>query len=193
MSEPPGSSPPSDPRDRFVSEFPEVLLGHSHVCPVLRWLVNEEIAKRRSQLIGYFRTNPRVPKAPRQAYVSSIQGGKDFPVSPILVVVDEFAEIMLAAGPSAREFEDLVQRVVQAGRSALVHIVLATQRPDANVLRGAIKANLPSRVALALPSHHDSMTVLNSSGAEELLGLGDLIFQTSTVEKIRLQGYFTPL
>ena len=179
--------------ERFLNEFPNVLLGHIHVIPVLKWLVGSEIAKRRNILKDYFKKNPKAPRASRQAYVDSKKSSKHFPVSPLLIVVDEFAEIMLASGSAAKEFEDLVQRVVQAGRSALVHLVLATQRPDANVLRGAIKANLPSRVALSLPSHHDSMTVLNSSGAEDLLGKGDFIFQSNTINRIRLQGFMPPL
>jgi S-DNA-T family DNA segregation ATPase FtsK/SpoIIIE len=181
------------PAASFAPAFPEVLLGHEHVVQVLDWLVNQEISQRRDVLRDYFRANPSVPKASRQAYYAAKQRGAVFPIAPLVVFVDEFAELMLSAGPSARSFEDLVQRVVQAGRSALVHLVLATQRPDANVLRGAIKANLPSRIALALPSHHDSMTVLNAPGAEQLLGKGDLLYQSSTVDRVRLQGFNPPL
>lgn len=181
------------PSSAFVSQFPDVLLGPEHVVAVLDWLVNEEIARRRDLLRDYFRANAAAPKASRQAYFLASQAGSPFPIAPMVIFVDEFAELMLSAGASAKAFEDLVQRVVQAGRSALVHLVLATQRPDANVLRGAIKANLPSRVALALPSHHDSMTVLNAPGAEQLLGKGDLFFQSSTVDRIRLQGFMLPL
>jgi hypothetical protein len=179
-------------REHFPPKFDDVQLGHEHAVDVLRWLVEEEVARRRSVLREYFGLNPDAPRAPRQAYLNARRHGREFPLSPIVVVVDEFAEIMLASGPSARQFEELVQRVVQAGRSALVHLVLATQRPDANVLPGAIKANMPSRVALALPSHHDSMTVLNSPGAEALLGRGDLILQTSGGDRLRLQGYQLP-
>jgi S-DNA-T family DNA segregation ATPase FtsK/SpoIIIE len=181
------------PPTSFVTEFPEVLLGHERIVDVLDWLVNQEISRRRAVLRDYFRATPTVPKAPRQAYYAATARGATFPIAPVAVFVDEFAELMLSAGSSARSFEDLVQRVVQAGRSALVHLVLATQRPDANVLRGAIKANLPSRVALALPSHHDSMTVLNAPGAEQLLGKGDLLYQSSTVDRVRLQGFMPPL
>lgn len=176
-------------RSHFVQRFPDVLLGHENAPIVLEWLVEEEIPRRRGVLRTYFEKNPKAPRSPKQAYGAARQSNARFPLSPLLIVVDEFAEIMLAAGASSRTFENLVQRTVQTGRSALVHLLLATQRPDANVLRGAIKANLPSRVALSLPTHHDSMTVLGSGGAEILLGQGDLIFQSSTSDRIRLQGY----
>jgi hypothetical protein len=175
--------------EHFAKEFGEVLLGHEHAPEVLEWLVKREVPRRREALKTYFKANPQAPRAPREAYVAARSSGNSFPIAPIVVVIDEFAEIMLAAGAAARTFENLVQSVVQAGRSALVHLVLATQRPDANVVRGAIKANLPSRVALGLPSHHDSMTILGSPGAEDLLGRGDLIFQSSSGERVRLQGY----
>jgi len=181
------------PRGTFVDQFPDVLLGHENVIPVLEWLVKVEVVRRREALRDYFRRVPSAPRAPRQAYVAAKVAKQKFSLRPIVVFIDEFAEIMLAAGPAARDFEDLVQRVVQAGRSALVHLVLATQRPDANVLRGAIKANLPSRVTLALPSHHDSTTVLNAPGAEALLGKGALYFQSTTVARVRLQGYMLSL
>ncbi len=173
----------------FTPRFPEVLLGHDKATEVLRWLVEEEVESRRKLLTAYFRSNPHAPRSPKQAYIEAKVDGRAFPIQPIVVFVDEFAEIMLAAGQGASEFERLVQRMVQAGRSALVHLILATQRPDANVLPGAIKANLPSRVALALPTHHDSMTVLGSAGAEDLLGRGDLLFEPSSGGRVRLQGY----
>lgn len=176
-------------REHFPLEFDDVLLGYDRAIDVLQWLVDSEVARRRDALRAYFGAHRDAPRAPRQAYIRARAQGDNFPIAPIVVVIDEFAEIMLSAGPSARRFEDLIQRVVQAGRSALVHLLLATQRPDANVLPGAIKANMPSRIALSLPSHHDSMTVLNSPGAEDLLGSGDLIFQSSTGERLRLQGY----
>jgi energy-coupling factor transporter ATP-binding protein EcfA2 len=179
-------------KQHFPAEFNDVLLGYEHATEVLKWLVEEEVVRRRSVLRKYFAENPTAPRAPRQAFVQARSAGRPFPTAPVVVVIDEFAEIMLASGPTARSFEELVQRVVQAGRSALVHLILATQRPDANVLPGAIKANMPSRIALSLPSHHDSMTVLNSTGAELLLGTGDLLFQTSGGERLRLQGYGVP-
>ena len=173
----------------LTGRFPEIQLGHTQAPEVLRWLIEEEIVRRRSVLTQYFKTHPSAPRAPKHAFIQAKAAEEDFPLSPVVVFIDEFAEIMAASGAVAAEFSQLVQRAVQGGRSALVHLVLATQRPDASVLPGAIKANLPSRVALQLPSHHDSMTVLNSAGAEDLLGAGDLIFQSATGDRVRLQGY----
>jgi S-DNA-T family DNA segregation ATPase FtsK/SpoIIIE len=173
----------------LTRRFPEIQLGHAHAPEVLQWLIEEEIVRRRGALTNYFKTHPSAPRAPKHAFIQAKARKDDFPLSPVVVIIDEFAEIMAASGAVAAEFSQLVQRAVQGGRSALVHLVLATQRPDASVLPGSIKANLPSRVALQLPSHHDSMTVLNSAGAEDLLGSGDLVYQSATGERVRLQGY----
>ncbi len=177
-------------RDLFTPRFPEVLLGHTHAKDVLEWIIDEEVPRRRQALTTYFRDNADAPRSPKAAFIAAVSSGRRFPISPLVVFIDEFAEIMAASGAIAEEFAQLVQRTVQGGRSALVHLVLATQRPDATVVRGAIKANLPSRVALQLPSHHDSMTVLNSAGAEDLLGAGDLLFEGASGGRVRLQGYF---
>ena len=173
----------------FPNKFPDVLLGHEFAGDVLEWLIEDEVAKRREALRSYFRENPKAPRSPKQAFATARSAGEEFPLHPIIVFIDEFAELMLASGSDARRFENLVQRTVQAGRSALVHLILATQRPDARVLQGAIKANLPTRVALQLPSHHDSMTILGEAGAEDLLGKGDLLFRSTTGARLRLQGY----
>src|SRR5690606_31499068 len=111
------------------------------------------------------------------------------PFPPLFIVIDEFAEIMLAGGTAASQFESRVQQITQVGRSVMVHLLLATQRPDATVVRGAVKANLDARVALRLPTHHDSMTALGGGGAERLLGKGDFIFRSSSHPTERLQGY----
>jgi DNA phosphorothioation-dependent restriction protein DptH len=177
------------PEHVFAKEFPDVLLGHEHVLDVLRWLVTKEISNRRDQLRKYLMEHKSASRQPKEAFVDAVAEGLPFPMVPLVLVIDEFAELMLAAGPSSREFEDLVQRAVQTGRSCLVHLILATQRPDANVVKGSIKANLPSGIALALPSHHDSMTVLNGPGAEDLLGRGDMLFFSSSGGRNRLQGY----
>jgi hypothetical protein len=177
------------PEAFFSRRFPEVLLGHENAPNVLRWLIEEEIPARREALRKYFTDNKSAPRQPRDALIQAWESERAFPMRPVVIFIDEFAEIMQAAGAAAREFEGLVQRAVQTGRSALVHLLLATQRPDASVIAGAIKANLPSRVALALPSHHDSMTILNAPGAEDLVGSGDMLFLGSNGGLSRLQAY----
>jgi len=175
------------------SEFPEVQLGHSSTLTVLEWVVEEEIPRRRGEMKAFLAASGRQNVNARQLFAEGLAESLSqilFP--PLVVVIDEFAEIMQSAGSSAQEFERRIQQVSQIGRSTLVHLMLATQRPDASVIKGAIKANLDARVALRLPTHHDSMTVLGSKGAERLLGNGDFIFQSGGQARIRLQGYAPP-
>lgn len=173
----------------FSARFPEVLLGHESVVDVFDWLVDEEITSRRESHIARVKeTGDR--RSARELCTDALAEGEDPPMHPLVVFVDEFSQIMLSDPKSARAFERRVQQVAQTGRSMLVHVVLATQRPDANVVSGAIKANFPSRIALSLPTHHDSMTVLGGAGAERLLGRGDLLLrEVGEAEDLRLQGY----
>ncbi len=173
-----------------MPRFPDVVLGHQNALGVLDWIVEQEMPARRARVMGLARAQGGTrPRSAREMYVEAAVEGRAEPFPPLFVVIDEFAEIMRAGGKNADRFEQRVQQVAQVGRSGLVHLILATQRPDATVVRGAIKANLDSRVALRLPTHFDSMTVLGGKGAERLLGRGDLIFQSAGEPAVRLQGY----
>lgn len=110
-------------------------------------------------------------------------------VRPLVIVIDEFADLMMQQGPESRRFEDSVQRLVQVGRSSLMHLVLGTQRPDARTLSGRIRANLGGRAIFNLPTFHDSMTALAKGGAETLAGKGDMLFLSGNGQALRLQGY----
>ena len=175
----------------FAPEFPEVLLGHTHALDVLEWVVNAEIPRRRALIVERARATPEGrPPSAREVFTNSLSGTREAPFPALTVFIDEFAEIMLAGrGGNAKRFEQLVQQITQVGRSVLVHLVLATQRPDSVVVAGGIKANLDARVALRLPTHHDSMTILGGKGAETLLGRGDFIFRSAGQAAVRLQGY----
>ena len=173
----------------FAPQFPEVRLGHQEVNAVFEWLVEEEIPRRRDVILTRARQSGGPPRAAKQQFVDSWDRQKADPFPALVIFVDEFAEIMLAGGPGAQQFEQRVQQAAQTGRSVLVHIVLATQRPDATVVRGAIKTNLDARIALRVPTHHDSMTILGRAGAERLLGRGDLLLQAAGSPVVRLQGY----
>ena len=106
----------------------------------------------------------------------------------ILIVIDELSDLMMAA---ANEVEDAIIRLAQMARAAGMHLVIATQRPSVDVITGLIKANIPSRLALTVASAVDSRTILDSGGAEKLLGRGDMLFMPIGVTKpMRIQGCF---
>jgi DNA segregation ATPase FtsK/SpoIIIE-like protein len=102
-------------------------------------------------------------------------GGSLADLPQLVILVDEFADVVLA-GTDPRAFFELVQRYAQLTRAYGIFLVLATQRPSVNVVTGSIKANLTARIAFSLPSARDSMTVIDRGGAEDLLGHGDMLF-----------------
>ncbi|HZO71041.1 MAG TPA: DNA translocase FtsK [Ktedonobacteraceae bacterium] len=112
-------------------------------------------------------------------------------LSWIVIAVDEFADIILTLSRNDREvFERQIGRLAATGRSIGIHLVLATQRPTTDVITGAIKANIPARISFRLPSVVDSRTILDYTGAEHLLGQGDMLASLNGGEMQRLQGYY---
>ena len=106
----------------------------------------------------------------------------------ILIVVDELADLMMAAG---KEIEASICRIAQMARAVGMHLIVATQRPSVDVITGLIKANIPARVAYAVTSGVDSRTILDGIGAEDLLGQGDMLFISGQMSKpIRIQGIY---
>ena len=152
----------------------------------LSWAVNE-MTKRYQKFVelgvrdmkGY---NKRIDKM-------TVEDKENFQRMPqIVIIVDEFADLMMVA---PGEVEDAVCRLAQLARAAGIHLVLATQRPSVNVITGLIKANIPSRIALSVSSAIDSRTIIDSGGAEKLLGNGDMLFAPGDYPKpVRVQGAF---
>ena len=109
-------------------------------------------------------------------------------LSYIVLVVDEFADLMMTAG---KEVEEYIMRISQKARAIGIHLILATQRPSTDVITGVIKANIPSRIAFTVASPYDSRTILDSIGAENLLGRGDMLYsKAGSPELVRVHGAY---
>ncbi len=109
------------------------------------------------------------------------------PLPRIVIIVDEFADLMIVAG---REVEASVQRLAQMARAAGIHLIMATQRPSVDIITGTIKANFPTRISFKVTSKIDSRTILNEQGAEQLLGQGDMLYSTGAGQLVRVHGAF---
>ena len=163
----------------------EVVTDPGQAVSTLRWVVNEmDNRYLRMQMSGvndikgYNNKFDRGLVSPEETNPKRMQ--------QIVVVIDELADLMLTA---AKEVESLIIRIAQLARAAGIHLIIATQRPSANVITGLIKANIPSKVALRVTTSLESRIILDLKGAEELLGHGDMLFYPNGMKKpVRVQG-----
>jgi DNA segregation ATPase FtsK/SpoIIIE-like protein len=168
--------------------FPIVTSPHQ-AAPVLRWVVQEmeqryeKMAQCGARNIGDY--NVRIL---RQAQDERVRKDQDLnndahkPLPFIVVVIDELADLMITAG---RDIEDLITRITQMARAAGIHMIVATQRPSVDVITGLIKANFPSRISFRVASRIDSRTILDTMGADRLLGRGDMLFMDASTSQLR--------
>jgi DNA segregation ATPase FtsK/SpoIIIE, S-DNA-T family len=163
-----------------------VIIDPAKAVAALEWVVAEmEERYRRMSLLAVRNIdafNTRVRNAPRSG-----SGADATPMPYIVVVVDEFADLMLVAG---KEIEGAVQRLAQMARAAGIHLIMATQRPSVDIITGTIKANFPTRISYKVASKFDSRTILNEQGAEQLLGEGDMLFSNGAGRMLRVHGPF---
>ena len=159
----------------------------------------EVIEKENSQLRAAM-IKESTPAADAESSEATLEDGSDGvaiesiapeqlkPLPKIVIVIDELADLMLTVG---REIEELITRLAQKARAAGIHLIVATQRPSVDVITGLIKANFPARLSFRVSSRIDSRTILDSMGAEKLLGKGDMLFMLpGAVPLKRIHGAF---
>lgn len=174
----------------------------------LKWTVREmeERYKKMSKIgvrnIDGFNSRVEQALAKGEAITRTVQTGFDrqtgeavyeteeFDLSPmpyIVVIIDEMADLMMVAG---KDIEGAVQRLAQMARAAGIHVIMATQRPSVDVITGTIKANFPTRISFQVTSKIDSRTILGEQGAEQLLGMGDMLYMAGGGRIQRVHGPF---
>jgi S-DNA-T family DNA segregation ATPase FtsK/SpoIIIE len=157
-----------------------VIIEPHHAAAALRWAVAE--MDRRYRLLS----TEGVRNIQAYNEKATKQQARHLPY--IVVVIDELADLMMVA---AGEIEELICRIAQLARAVGIHLVVATQRPSTDIITGLIKANMPSRIAFAVGSQVDSRVILDTAGAEKLLGQGDMLYQPIDAGKpVRIQGAF---
>jgi S-DNA-T family DNA segregation ATPase FtsK/SpoIIIE len=168
------------PYGRIPHLLTDVIMEAHEARAALAWAVGEmeerykKLAKSTARNIAAYNADPELAPEDHMPY--------------IVLMIDELADLMIQEG---RKVEEPIVKLAQKARAVGIHLVLATQRPSVNVVTGLIKANVPSRIAFAMASMIDSRTVLDSPGAEDLIGRGDMLYQPADLPRpVRIQGVF---
>ncbi|EAE7279096.1 TPA: DNA translocase FtsK [Listeria monocytogenes] len=170
------------PYNRIPHLVSPVITDAKAATVALKWAVEE--MERRYQLFSH--TGVRNMEKYNEYASHPDHTGEQLPY--ILIVIDELADLMMVA---PNDVEESISRIAQKARACGIHMIVATQRPSVDVITGLIKANIPTRVSFSVSSQIDSRTILDASGAEKLLGKGDMLFLPSGASKpVRLQGTF---
>ncbi|MGF2383978.1 DNA translocase FtsK [Lentilactobacillus otakiensis] len=170
------------PYDGIPHLLSPVISDPKTAAAALKW-VTEEMDQRYEKLAAAGAKN--IEQFNHQAIESKEYGLK---MPYILVIIDELADLMMVA---SSEVEDYIVRITQKARAAGIHLIVATQRPSVDIVTGTIKNNIPTRIAFMVSSQIDSRTILDSAGAERLLGRGDMLYLGSGANQpVRLQGAF---
>ena len=160
---------------------PRVITDPTKAVNALAWAVDE--MERRFKLIS----EERVRNIGEYNKIDKVLEYKVAKMPYIVIIFDEFADFMAI---SKNEIEDKIRRLAGKARAAGIHLILATQRPSTDVVTGTLKANLPARIAFKVASRVDSEVILGSTGAEKLLGYGDMLYKPADSDAQRLQGCF---
>jgi S-DNA-T family DNA segregation ATPase FtsK/SpoIIIE len=176
----------------------EVIVEPKKASNALRWAVAEMerryrlLAEVHVRSIAFYNRAIVDPKVQARLALNEdeeeMEGAERSPLPYYVVVIDELADLMMVAGS---EVETSIARLAQMARAIGIHLIIATQRPSVDVLTGTIKANFPCRLSYATASRHDSRTILDRVGAEQLLGMGDMLFMPPGTARVqRLHGAF---
>ncbi len=157
-------------------EHDQVITESEDAAALFEWITEEEIPRRTKVLGGSGSID-----------IGDHNKRSDDPLRPLVVIIDEYADLIDGLGEDSDDFETNVRRIAQKARSVGIHLIISTQRPSANIIDTDLRANLDMRVAFRLPSASDSQVILDESGAEGLGGNGDMLFK-ETDSMTRLQG-----
>ena len=171
-----------DPKLLELSAYEEI--PHL-ISPVIT--IPKEAAEALKKMVFEMERRYRVlaEKAARNIESYNSQAGDEEQLPYLVVIIDELADLMFTA---ANEIEDSIARLAQMGRASGIHLILATQRPSVDVITGIIKANFPARISFQVSSKVDSRTILDTHGAEQLLGKGDMLLMFPGARIIRVHG-----